>query len=150
MFLASVAVPQAVNATGVFFEFIYSKKRSRLEHSRLNDLVFVRYNLKLQERILRKSRAALDPISLDNIDLLGEWVSEEPALLDGDDFNWESIDAPFATMSVSEEEELASVADPDVAPTLKVQPICEETEDGHMFEPPADQDPSEYVQDAAD
>ena len=32
------------------FEFIHSKRRNRLEHKRLNDLVFVRYNLKLRER----------------------------------------------------------------------------------------------------
>ncbi|KAJ8754507.1 hypothetical protein K2173_005668 [Erythroxylum novogranatense] len=32
------------------FEFIHSKKRNRLEHKRLNDLVYVRYNLKLRER----------------------------------------------------------------------------------------------------
>ncbi|KAG6647489.1 hypothetical protein CIPAW_07G082500 [Carya illinoinensis] len=32
------------------FEFIHSKKRNRLQHKRLNDLVFVRYNLKLRER----------------------------------------------------------------------------------------------------
>lgn len=28
--------------------------------------------------------------SLDNVDLLAAWVSEEPALLSEDDFNWES------------------------------------------------------------
>ena len=32
------------------FEFIHSKKRNRLEHKRLNDLVFVRYNLKIKQR----------------------------------------------------------------------------------------------------
>ncbi|GJM91421.1 hypothetical protein PR202_ga07787 [Eleusine coracana subsp. coracana] len=108
---------QCCSATGCerkwsIFEHILSKRRSRLEHSRLNDLVFVRYNLKLRERIIRKSKAALDPISLDNIDLLDEWVSEEPALLTEDDLNWESIDAPFSTMSIAEEEEeLGAVAE---------------------------------------
>jgi hypothetical protein len=32
------------------FEHIHSKKRNRLEHQKLNDLVFVRYNLRLQNR----------------------------------------------------------------------------------------------------
>ncbi|KAG6653033.1 hypothetical protein CIPAW_05G046600 [Carya illinoinensis] len=46
---------QCCSATGCernwsTFEFIHSKKRNRLEHKRLNDLVFVRYNLKLHER----------------------------------------------------------------------------------------------------
>ena len=32
------------------FEHIHSNKRNRLEHQKLNDLVYVRYNLKLQQR----------------------------------------------------------------------------------------------------
>ena len=32
------------------FERIHLKKRNRLEHQRLNDLIFVHYNLRLQER----------------------------------------------------------------------------------------------------
>lgn len=32
------------------FEHIHSKKRNRLEHQKLNDLVYVRYNLRLQQR----------------------------------------------------------------------------------------------------
>lgn len=32
------------------FEHIHSKKRNRLEHQRLNDLVYVHYNLRLQQR----------------------------------------------------------------------------------------------------
>ncbi|XP_020972545.1 uncharacterized protein LOC107625154 [Arachis ipaensis] len=34
------------------FEHIHTKKRSRLEHQKLNDLVFVHYNLRLQQRYL--------------------------------------------------------------------------------------------------
>ena len=46
---------QCCSATGCernwsIFEFIHSKRRNRLEHKRLNDLVFVRYNLKFRER----------------------------------------------------------------------------------------------------
>jgi hypothetical protein len=32
------------------FERIHTKKRNRLEHQRLNDLVFVHYNLRLKNR----------------------------------------------------------------------------------------------------
>ncbi|XP_075653427.1 uncharacterized protein LOC142623837 [Castanea sativa] len=60
------------------FEFIHSKRRNRLEHKRLNDLVFVRYNLLLRERNIRRTKDYLDPISLDNIDLMDDWD-------DGDD-----------------------------------------------------------------
>ncbi|KAK2985205.1 hypothetical protein RJ640_010494, partial [Escallonia rubra] len=73
---------QCTSATGCernwsVFEFIHSKKRNRLEHKRLNDLVFVRYNLKLRERAIGRTKEALDPVSLDNIDVLADWVSEE-------------------------------------------------------------------------
>jgi hypothetical protein len=99
-------------------------------------------------RILRSAEEALDPISLDNIDLLAEWVSEEPALLSEDDFNWESINAPFATMSLAEEEELGSVADADVAPMLPT--THQESRDDHlMSDPLPDDDPFYYVDDAA-
>ncbi|XP_058218976.1 uncharacterized protein LOC131329685 [Rhododendron vialii] len=77
---------QCCSATGCernwsMFEVIYSKKRNRLEHKRLNDLVYVRYNLKLRE-------------SLENIDMLDDWVSEEPSLLDEEDIAWEIIEPP--------------------------------------------------------
>ncbi|XP_058187393.1 uncharacterized protein LOC131304243 [Rhododendron vialii] len=76
------------------FESIHSKKRNRLEHKRLNDLVYVCYNLKLRERIIRRTKDALDPISLENIDVLDDWVSEEPSLLDEKDIAWEIIEPP--------------------------------------------------------
>jgi len=46
---------QCCSATGCernwsVFEFIHSKKQNRLEHKRLNDLVFVHYNLKIKQR----------------------------------------------------------------------------------------------------
>ncbi|KAF7130281.1 hypothetical protein RHSIM_Rhsim10G0109700 [Rhododendron simsii] len=61
---------------------------------RLNDLVYVRYNLKLRERIIRRTKDALDQISLVNIDVLDDWVSEEPGLLDEEDIAWEIIEPP--------------------------------------------------------
>ncbi|XP_058227209.1 uncharacterized protein LOC131335737 [Rhododendron vialii] len=90
---------QCCSATGCernwsTFEFIHSKKWNRLEHKRLNDLVYVRYNLKLRERIIRRMRDALDPISLENIDVLDDWVSEEPSLLGEEDIAWEIVEPP--------------------------------------------------------
>ncbi|KAF7152905.1 hypothetical protein RHSIM_Rhsim01G0083600 [Rhododendron simsii] len=90
---------QCCSATGCernwsTFEFIHSKKRNRLEHKRLNDLVYVRYNLKLRERIIRRTRDALDPVSLENIDVLDDWVCEEPSLLDVEDIAWEIVEPP--------------------------------------------------------
>ncbi|XP_075633518.1 uncharacterized protein LOC142605977 [Castanea sativa] len=92
--LAIRVLSQCCSATGCertwsTFEFIHSKRRNRLEHKRLNDLVFVCYNLLLRER---RTKDYLDPISLDNIDLMDDWVVEDSEFLllteeddDGDD-----------------------------------------------------------------
>ena len=110
-------------------------------------LVAWQFNISPLIRTLRRAKEALDPISLDNIDLLAEWVSEELALLSEDDFNWESINAPFATMSLAEEE-LGSVADADVVPVLPT--AHQESGDDHlMSDPLPDDDPFYYVNDAA-
>ncbi|KAL8535057.1 hypothetical protein ACS0TY_010904 [Phlomoides rotata] len=58
------------------FERIHTKKRNKLEHSRLNDLVFIHYNLRLQERLERK-RICYDPIDYESIDQNNSWVVEE-------------------------------------------------------------------------
>ncbi|KAL4620036.1 hypothetical protein ACB092_06G125300 [Castanea dentata] len=100
---------QCCSATGCerawsTFEFIHSKRRNRLEHKRLNDLVFVRYNLLLRERNIRRTKDYLDPISLDNIDLMDDWVVEDSEflLLTEEDVNWASIEEPLATMNLED------------------------------------------------
>eukprot|EP00253_Pinus_taeda_P036453 PITA_36453 len=66
------------------FERIHTKKRNRLEQKRLNDLVFVQYNLRLRNQMMSKSRD-LDPIVLDDIDPTSEWVEEtEDPLFEAD------------------------------------------------------------------
>ncbi|KAL9861636.1 putative HAT dimerization domain, ribonuclease H-like superfamily [Arabidopsis thaliana] len=57
------------------FERIHTKKRNRLEHQRLNDLVFVHYNLRLQHRSKRKR--SYDPVDYESIDKTEFWVVEE-------------------------------------------------------------------------
>ncbi|XP_075659142.1 uncharacterized protein LOC142629024 [Castanea sativa] len=101
---------QCCSATGCernwsAFEYVHSKKRNRLEHKRVNDLVFVHYNLRLQER----NKYALDPISLDNIDLMGDWVTEEPALLNPNDINWDCLNEPVALVNVEDDIELETI-----------------------------------------
>ncbi|XP_059283872.1 uncharacterized protein LOC132037383 [Lycium ferocissimum] len=73
------------------FEHIHTKKRNRLEHQRLNDLVYVKYNRASKARY--DLRSVIDPISLDNIDHSNEWlvgrmgvnVEAEDELVFGDD-----------------------------------------------------------------
>nr|XP_023900900.1 uncharacterized protein LOC112012749 [Quercus suber] len=105
---------QCCSATGCernwsTFEYVHSKKRNRLEHKRVNDLVFVHYNLRLRERNIQRNKYALDPISLDNIDLMGDWVAEEPALLNPDDINWDCLNEPVGMVNVEEDAELETI-----------------------------------------
>ena len=53
--LAITLLSQTTSSSGCernwsVFERIHTKKRNRLEHQRLNDLVFVHYNLRLKNR----------------------------------------------------------------------------------------------------
>lgn len=45
-------------------------------------------------RNISRRKDALDPISLDNIDVIGDWISEEPSLLAGEDLGWELVEPP--------------------------------------------------------
>ncbi|XP_025702697.1 uncharacterized protein [Arachis hypogaea] len=58
------------------FEHIHSKKRNRSEHQKLNDLVYVHYNLRLQQRN-RMRKQSYDPICLDAFEDHSEWIMED-------------------------------------------------------------------------
>ncbi|KAK1440659.1 hypothetical protein QVD17_06488 [Tagetes erecta] len=58
------------------FERIHTKKRNRLEHQRLCDLVFVHYNLLLQNRKNENIRSC-DPVDYESIDKTEFWVVDE-------------------------------------------------------------------------
>ncbi|XP_028802747.1 uncharacterized protein LOC114757813 [Neltuma alba] len=76
------------------FERIHTKRRNRLEHKRLNDLVFTNYNLRLKHRITLKKSKSYDPIDYENIDMVDFWVAEEdptPKFDDRDVASFESI-----------------------------------------------------------
>ncbi|GKB41698.1 hypothetical protein Tco_0886640 [Tanacetum coccineum] len=59
-------------------EWIHMKKRNRLEHQRLNDHVYVYYNLRLQHR-LHVDKSSYDPVDYECIDETDFWVVEEEA-----------------------------------------------------------------------
>eukprot|EP00253_Pinus_taeda_P021121 PITA_21121 len=64
------------------FEKIHNKKRNRLEFQRLNDMVYVYYNLRLWVRQLERT-PNVDAISLDGIDTTTAWrVEAERPLMD--------------------------------------------------------------------
>eukprot|EP00253_Pinus_taeda_P004648 PITA_04648 len=58
------------------FERIHTKKRNCLDKKRLNDLVYVQYNLQLRRNQLLNKRPDSDPIVLENIDPTLDWVVE--------------------------------------------------------------------------
>ena len=55
---------------------VHTKKRNRLEQKRLNDLVFVQYNVRLKRNQLMNKRPDTNPILLDDIDPTSDWVVE--------------------------------------------------------------------------
>eukprot|EP00253_Pinus_taeda_P017017 PITA_17017 len=72
---------QTCSATGCernwsVFERIHTKKRNRLDQKRLNDLVYVQYNLRLKRNQLLNKRPNSDPIMLEDIDPTSDWVVE--------------------------------------------------------------------------
>eukprot|EP00253_Pinus_taeda_P001478 PITA_01478 len=59
------------------FEHIHNKNRNKLEHERLEKLVFIYYNLRMLTKQAKPKDT--DPILLDTIDLESNWVVEEAA-----------------------------------------------------------------------
>jgi hypothetical protein len=63
------------------------------------------FMFKYSYRFLRKGTNKLsDPISLENFDLLGEWVGEEPGVLNDEDLDWDTVDGPSASVNLDYEE----------------------------------------------
>ncbi|XP_065869956.1 uncharacterized protein [Euphorbia lathyris] len=84
--------------TWSMFERIHSKKRNRLEHQRLNDVIHVHYNLYLQDRrtettTSRYTKGTFDPICLEAKDAnMGDWVEDSGA--EGEDLSWMDVTVP--------------------------------------------------------
>ena len=65
-------------------------------------------------RNIRRTKNTFDPISLDNINLIVEWVAKEPGLLDEDDLNWDNLNAQIAPVNVEDDNEVI-VLNKDIA-----------------------------------
>eukprot|EP00253_Pinus_taeda_P025432 PITA_25432 len=101
-------------------ERIHTKKRNRLDQKRLNDLVYVQYNLRLRRNQLLNKRPDSDPIVLEDIDPTSDWVVEShPAEFDPD----EDLDLDLDTdASVEHDVQLNVDPDPPVLPASVSQP----------------------------
>ncbi|XP_042487754.1 uncharacterized protein LOC122067992 [Macadamia integrifolia] len=80
------------------FDFIHTKKRNRLEHQRLNDLVYIQYNRRLHSRFQERREKGnnCDPLILDEMNWISEWITGDQE--DGDlvhprdDLTWGDVD----------------------------------------------------------
>ena len=88
-------------------------------------------------RNIRRTKTTFDPISLDNIDLMAEWVAEEPGLLDEDDLNLDNLDAPIAPMNVEDDDEVI-VLNEDITEDNRVVQENHRRVLGRSFDTPCD------------
>lgn len=59
------------------YDHIYSKRQNRLSQKKLNDIIYVHYNLRLRECQLRKRSRDSRSTSVDNVlqeHLLNDWI----------------------------------------------------------------------------
>ncbi|VFQ72875.1 unnamed protein product [Cuscuta campestris] len=78
----------------VYFEWI-NRRMNGIEHARLNDLVFLRSNLRMRGQVKRGENHQWDPIAYENIALAEDWVSGKG--LYSDDLgrlDWTAVDPP--------------------------------------------------------
>ncbi|XP_057816153.1 uncharacterized protein LOC131029607 isoform X2 [Cryptomeria japonica] len=95
------------------FEHIHSKRRNRLSVEKMNDLVFVHYNLRLRMR--KNATVDMSPIILDEVDLEAEWANENQtapgtptAVFSDDDIDWiDQVDIEVEAVAMAEEEQRA-------------------------------------------
>ncbi len=85
------------------FEHIQSKRRNRLSMQRLNDLVFVHYNLRL--RIKQILGTDSSPIILEEIDPESKWLTEavDPVFTEANHEWVDQVDREVEPMTMAEE-----------------------------------------------
>lgn len=86
----------------ISFEQIHNQRMNSMEHQRLRDLIFVRYNLRLQQWQLLKNKP-FDPVSVDNIDTVDDWTVEKDEMFSADEgYSWMVLDLPTASGAPSQ------------------------------------------------
>ncbi|XXG80382.1 hypothetical protein AAC387_Pa09g1268 [Persea americana] len=111
------------------FDQIHSRRRNRLAQKRLNDLVYVHYNLRLRERQLRGKPD--DSISVDSVlsESLDDWVveTEKPAFQEDEEIFYNEMEQEADENEMNGNEELEAIArkDPILATALAevVEPL---------------------------
>ncbi|XP_028059325.1 prostatic spermine-binding protein-like [Camellia sinensis] len=89
---------------------VHSKRRNRLHQRRMNDLVFVMYNLKLRQRH-KNRQAIMNPLCLDDVPSDDEWITEREKPTLPREGNWLSVlDRNARHGCHSEDEEVDALA----------------------------------------
>ncbi|CAL5332706.1 unnamed protein product [Camellia sinensis] len=89
---------------------VHSKRRNRLHEKRMNDLVFVMYNLKLRQRH-KNRQAIMNPLCLDDVPSDDEWITEREKPTLPREGNWLSVlDRNARHGCHSEDEEVHALA----------------------------------------
>lgn len=93
--LSQTCSAKGCDQTHIPFEQIHDPRMSIFERQRMHYLTFVQYNLRLQHRQQSKVKA-FDPVSVDNIDIVDDWVVDRPSLFSGPEEqpNWMEISQP--------------------------------------------------------
>jgi hypothetical protein len=86
---------------------MHTKKRNRLLHKRLNALVYISYNRKMQSRFQKrkeKNGPSYDPLDIEDFDWDNEWIdlSVVHTGRDNDDFidlTWDHVDEAVGASS---------------------------------------------------
>ncbi|CAI9298411.1 unnamed protein product [Lactuca saligna] len=78
------------------FDNLHSKKRNCLLQQKLNELVFIQYNTRLQKRFMSLQNKSLDPILLRDVEENDDWtIPTKDELQDfvdgGDDLLWSDV-----------------------------------------------------------
>ncbi|XP_059063142.1 uncharacterized protein LOC131039688 isoform X2 [Cryptomeria japonica] len=113
--LAICILSQPCSASGCerdwsMFEHIHSKRHNRLSVEKMNDLIFVHYNLCLRMR--KNAIVDMSPIILDEVDLEAEWANENQtapgtpaAVFSDDDIDWiDQVDIEAEAVAMAEEQ----------------------------------------------
>ncbi|KAM0865845.1 hypothetical protein ACQ4PT_043019 [Festuca glaucescens] len=94
--LSQTCSAKGCDRTHIPFEQIHDQRMNNFERQRIRHLTFVQCNLRLQHRQQYKAKA-FDPISVDNIDIVDDWLVDRSALSSGptEQRNWMDINQPF-------------------------------------------------------
>ncbi|RVW36368.1 hypothetical protein CK203_083841 [Vitis vinifera] len=143
---------------------IFENRRNRLDHQRLNDLVYIKYNRALKRRY--NERNTIDPISLKDIDDSNEWLigrmededshggAQDDFVFDDDNLTWGDVARAVGAKEAKFDTRARARASSSIIPptrgiasssrTLPSHSLIDEDEDGGMVDSADEEDGEGY------